>query len=224
MKILVSDFDGTLLDKNFEENIKFIQEFVRDGNIFIIATGRNITSLKKVICAYDIPFSYLINNDGGIIVDRNYMEVKRLDLDEGLCEELHALLEESKMFSSVFFDTGYTYQKDLTKYHNRVIGKIINRECARDFLEILRSKYSDKIYAYLSNNWINVTSGKNNKVTAVEWLIKENNWKKEDVYTVGDDENDVEMLLTYRGYLVGKKISCLSIKNIMQFKDIKEVL
>ena len=224
MKILIADFDGTFLDKNFEENIKFVQDFVEQGNMFIIATGRNITSLKKVISSYNIPFSYLINNDGGIIVDKNYQEIFRLDLEKTLCKDLYLELEKSSIFSSVFIDTGYTYQKEIGENYNRIIGKIIERKESQLFLESLRKKYSEQIYAYLSNNWINITSGKNNKVNAIQWLIESKKLNIKNIYTIGNDENDLEMLLTYHGYMIGHKFNHPMIKNINQFKDIKEIL
>ena len=42
-KILVSDFDGTFYLKNVDinNNIKNVEKFRSQGNIFIIATGRS---------------------------------------------------------------------------------------------------------------------------------------------------------------------------------------
>ena len=53
MNLLVSDFDGTFFDDNYEKNIQFIKECKNLD--FIIATGRNILSLKndlKIKCKY----------------------------------------------------------------------------------------------------------------------------------------------------------------------------
>lgn len=224
MKILISDFDGTFLDKNFEENIKFVRDFVKKGNLFVLATGRNVISLKKAIASYDIPFSYLIHNDGGIIVNSDYQEIRRLDLKKELSMELYSILEDSNLFSNIFLDTGYVYLKDVTKQSNRVIGKIIDRKQSEKFLEKLRKNYEQKIYAYLSNNWINITSKENNKLTAIKWLVKENNWESKDIYTVGNDENDLEMLKVSQGYAVGNKILDETIPKLEQFLDLKKVL
>lgn len=224
MKILISDFDGTFLDYNFGENIKFVQEFVKQGNIFIIATGRNITSLKKVICNYDIPFSYLIQNDGGIILDSTYQEIYRNDLGIELCKEIFVQLNSSSIFENVFYDTGYSYKKDIVNKSNRIIGKINERDRANKYLKEIKELYGNKIYAYLSNNWINITSGNNDKITAIEWLIELNNWSKNDIYTVGDSVNDLRMLTTYQGYVVGNKLNKYNIIKIEKFLELKKLL
>ena len=49
MKCLISDFDGTLYDNNFINNLKSIKEFIDDGNIFVVATGRTFKNIKKKI-------------------------------------------------------------------------------------------------------------------------------------------------------------------------------
>lgn len=224
MKILISDFDGTFLDHNFEKNIKFVQEFVEQGNIFIIATGRNITSLQKVICNYNIPFSYLIQNDGGIILNSTYQEIYRNDLENELCKELLIQLNSSSIFENVFCDTGYSYKKEVTNKANRIIGKIKEREKADKYLKELKEIYGNKIYAYLSNNWINITSGNNDKLTAIEWLAKHNNWSRKNIYTVGDSYNDLRMLITYQGYLVGNKLNKHSIIKIEKFLELEKIL
>ena len=70
MKILASDFDDTLFVNNkdiLEKNIKAIKEFITNGNIFCIITGRNYSYLKQDLIKYNIPYSYLICCDGAKI-------------------------------------------------------------------------------------------------------------------------------------------------------------
>ena len=71
MKILASDFDNTIYylddsEKN-QKNFEAIRKFVSYGNIFCIITGRNYTDLKKILNQYNIPYSYLICEDGAKI-------------------------------------------------------------------------------------------------------------------------------------------------------------
>ena len=60
MKIIVSDFDGTLYLNNHIVCQEKINKFVKEGNIFIIATGRNIVSLKKDLDKFPLNVSYYI--------------------------------------------------------------------------------------------------------------------------------------------------------------------
>ena len=52
MKILASDFDNTLYfpedETQTRNNVKSIKEFIKQGNIFCIITGRNYTDLKVI--------------------------------------------------------------------------------------------------------------------------------------------------------------------------------
>ena len=61
MKLLVSDFDGTLFIDypSLEKNIHAIQRFREEGNLFVINSGRNYTSLMKEIKQYQIPYDIL---------------------------------------------------------------------------------------------------------------------------------------------------------------------
>ena len=47
-----------------EKNIEAIKKFVDNGNMFIIATGRNLHQLLNDLVGYEIPVSYYICNDG----------------------------------------------------------------------------------------------------------------------------------------------------------------
>ena len=70
MKLIGTDFDGTLLDDNKkvpEENIKAFQKAKEQGIKIVGVTGRTLESVKNVI---DISiFDYLILNNGSNIYD-----------------------------------------------------------------------------------------------------------------------------------------------------------
>ena len=61
-KIVFSDYDGTLNtgEEDMIKNIQAIQEFMNNGNLFVIATGRSYLDLKRKLESYPIPFDYLI--------------------------------------------------------------------------------------------------------------------------------------------------------------------
>ena len=60
MKLLVSDFDGTLFNDHYKENIEAVNRFVDAGNLFAIATGRDLNRLLKDLDR-NLKFNYLIN-------------------------------------------------------------------------------------------------------------------------------------------------------------------
>ena len=73
MKLLVSDFDGTLFIDypSLEKNIHAIQRFREEGNLFVINSGRNYTSLMKEIKQYQMDLKYSIPREMKFLVLRS---------------------------------------------------------------------------------------------------------------------------------------------------------
>ena len=91
MKLLVSDYDGTFKEennnKNIKANIEAIKKFTKNGNIFALATGRNFTSIKSETTRYNIPYKYLICNDGSTIFNAKDELVYKYPIPENILEE-----------------------------------------------------------------------------------------------------------------------------------------
>ena len=91
MKLLVSDYDGTFKEennnKNIKANIEAIKRFTKSGNIFALATGRNFTSMKSETTRYNIPYKYLICNDGSTIFNAKDELVYKYPIPENILEE-----------------------------------------------------------------------------------------------------------------------------------------
>ena len=91
MILLATDYDGTLYTNTVDLhlNIKAIKEFRERDNLFVIATGRSFNSIKKQVNMFDIPYDYLICNDGSVIFDNldNLISARYISQDE-----LHSLV------------------------------------------------------------------------------------------------------------------------------------
>lgn len=218
MKIIVSDFDLTFYDNNFLENINLINDWVKKGNKFIIATGRSIYQLRKTIDNYNVPANFYICNDGGAIYDENYNEIYRKDVDESISKELFDYLVDTKAFDRVLIDTSETVTEVNTARCNCLIGVIRDREQATKVLNEILGKYSS-IHGYISTNCLNITDISVDKANGIKFLINKNNWKKEDIYTIGDEVNDIEMLQEFNGFLINKKVNNFNLKKVSSFKE-----
>lgn len=226
MKILVSDFDGTFYDDQFQENVKAINEFVEKGNIFIIATGRNVTSLKNEFEDIDLKYNYLICNDGGSIYDKdgNLLAYKKINPE--LVPKIYNYLDKNrKAVTEVFIDMGGEYSIDTDDQCITLIAKILDRKRAENVLaDILTSM--PEVNGYLSKNWINIVNKEVSKANAIEYLASKNNFNHEDIYTIGDDVNDVSMIKNYNGYMIDhyEEISKLTDKKVYSFLELVERL
>ena len=219
MKIVISDFDLCFYDDNFLDNIKLINKLVDDGNIFVIATGRSLLQLRSVIDDYEIKASYYICNDGGVIYDHNYQEIYRKDIDSATSKEIFDYLVSTKFFDKVLIDTTKTYTEISTACCNCLIGIIKDHNNAFKVLNHIISNYPD-VNGYITKN-LYITEKTVNKATAIEFLAVKNNWPKQNIYTVGDDINDLEMIQEYNSFVIGNKLKKIdsNLKIVSSFKE-----
>ena len=124
MKILASDFDNTIYyledkEKN-KKNVSAIKKFINQGNIFCIITGRNYSDLKKLLNENDIPYSYLVCEDGAKIFNNMDYCIDTILLDRNTIEEIIPILEENNC--DYYLDDGY----NKTEYLEDVVKIVIN--------------------------------------------------------------------------------------------------
>lgn len=202
MKCIVSDFDGTLLDNNIEENISSVKDFVNNGNIFVLATGRTFKSIKEAIKNYNIPYEYLICSDGSCIYDKN---------DNLIYEKVLSYDLKFKILSTIFdiddsveikYDNNYEKCDSDVKVSRILVNA--NMDVKEKIMNEL-NKIGD-VYSYLSTNWLNVSSINNDKTIAIKYLEELLNLDKNNIYVIGNDINDFAMIKYYNGYLINNNV------------------
>lgn len=223
MKMLVSDYDNTFYTSNIDLNIKAVNEFMKNENIFVIATGRNYFEIKEHIDLYNIKFNYLICNDGGIIYDNNYEVLYRKDINEELAKKIVKLIEKKLNYVELKIDYG---NKNLNSNENKINGiicKIKNKKQGEQFLKKIESLYPE-IHGYIVMPFLNITEYSVNKANGVKRLQKKLKILNKNIYTIGDDVNDISMIEEYRGYLMEnakitnlfeKKLICSSVAELV---------
>ena len=136
MNLIISDFDGTFYDYNYEENIKYI-ESIKDKNDFVIATGRHFKSLKGDL---ETNCKYYICNDGGYILDNKENLIYKKYINEN---ELEKVLDRIK-------ELGYEeYFIDYIDYFDTKINKnapAVNREPVVDVSKLKDGTSTDATY------------------------------------------------------------------------------
>lgn len=73
MKCAVSDFDRTLYVEQMigEEDKNAVLNWQKSGNLFVIATGRNLGTIKPIFESYGFSPDFWILNNGAMIADRD---------------------------------------------------------------------------------------------------------------------------------------------------------
>lgn len=132
-KLIVSDFDGTLLtkDQQIPETVKIaINEYVENGGVFAVCTGRMPTAilpqvralgLKGLLVAYQ--GAMILEIESGKILKNGYL--KNSDL-LGICEFAEELRKEIDVGLNVYSDdiyyTDLPEKNDGLKTYEKIIG------------------------------------------------------------------------------------------------------
>lgn len=186
MKIVISGFDGALYSNNQIACPEKINKFVKDGNTFIVATGRNIALLKRDIDKYGLNVNYFICNDGAMILDQFLNVIYRTDIDDTMIRSLYNELRDDANVLEVLIDTGNGYTDDIHRSTNKMVARYYDREKAINLVNRINSKYTN-VFGYVSKNWINITKKTESKSKAISYLANFYNLKKYSIYTIGND-------------------------------------
>ncbi len=204
-KVLVSDYDDTfyLNDKDIEKNKKAVEEFRKQKNIFVIATGRSYFDFKNKVNLYNIKYDYVIINHGATILDKNDNILANFYISNEIIKSIKKDLKLdksvkyfccSKLESRVNFD-----HKNLTKIN-------VNYNLKKDAIvvnDMLNSKYFKYINSYLVNDkTIEITASKTDKSIAINMLLNELVIPKQNVYTIGNGSSDIKMIKEFNGYAI----------------------
>ena len=206
--ILFSDYDGTIkgYEKNpnifekmiFKRNIKSINNFC-SHNTFVLTTGRTTESILKEVNKYNIHYDYITSFDGRVTLDSNKRIVYEKILEKTILDKIRNILLKHKYKDIYMFNNfGSTSILD-----NIVVLKIVvyNIDILKYIKDIL-SKYRfidveyDKIFKVIT---ISYTM---NKSMAIKELLNKERLENNNIITIGDNLNDLEMLVDYNGYKV----------------------
>lgn len=203
MKILASDFDNTIYyldDKNKNnKNVEAIRKFVSYGNIFCIITGRNYADLKKIISEYDIPYTYLVCADGAQIFNYIDYPIDTTYLTRNEIEKIRDILDYLKC--DYYLDDGY----NKTEYLDDCVKIVVNCTDANEKEKIVNAiKSKMDIHIYASRFHVNIINKSVNKMVAIKKLFNIENLDYNDLYVIGDNDNDYEMLKEFKGGVIKK--------------------
>ncbi len=218
MKVLISDYDGTFYtnEESIKTNIDKTNEFMKK-NIFVIATGRSLQDFKRKEEEYDIKYNYLIINHGATIIKDNqtiYNKIINKNILPDILKDIDIENTDFNFFCNNQNSRVSSTEKELTKIH----VSYASEEKLNEIYDKLISKYNEYINIYIMNNKksLEIISNEANKTNAIEFLITHEKFSKKDIYTIGDNQNDLEMIKDYNGAIMTNSI--LELKQL-KFKE-----
>ncbi len=227
-KILVSDFDQTFHRDEIEiyQNIEAVQQFRKEGNIFVIATGRSYKEFMLVKEKYNLLYDYVLLNNGANILDCTDVMINSIYMDNDTVNDLinNYINDNDKI------DFSYTCSNN---EESRVLyANNINR-VGIYFKDGIDSTFEKKELLNKYKN-LNITTGRRtpmieitditvNKSTAINRLINIEKLSNYTIHVVGDGDNDVDMLRDYNGVtldngtLEAKGVASKIYKNLVEY-------
>lgn len=226
-KILVSDYDQTfyLNDEDIEKNKIAVNEFRKNGNIFVIATGRSFADFKKKANEYNIVYDYLIINHGATILDKDDNIIANYSMNNEIVNEIIDDLDVSNSINHFCCDIENSRlnfnSKNLTKIH-------IKYDCKNKAIqinEIINKKYFKYVNCYyVTCDAVEIISNKTNKSKAIEEIMKLEKIKRQNIYTIGDGYSDIEMIKDFNGYCMKDSVEeLLEYCNDRKVNSVKEL-
>lgn len=222
MKILASDFDNTIYLDDAEQtkmNIEAIKRFMSFGNIFCIITGRNYTDLKKSLIEGDVPYSYLICEDGAKIFNSVDYCLDTVLLEKDEVSKIISIIKENKW--EYYLDDGYNH----TDNYGDCVKIVIccdDKAKQKEIVEVVKNKAVVNVYA--SRYHVNIIHKSVNKKNALKKLFNIEGLDYNLLHVVGDNENDYEMLDAYKGAVMKNHHEKLDKLNKKEYNTLKDYI
>ena len=226
MKILVSDYDKTFYtdEENIKINIEKVNQFMKT-NIFVINTGRSYLDFKKKEEIYNIKYNYLVINHGASIIKNNQI-IYNTPINNNIKKQIINDLDikySTEIFTCSGLESRLTLENDnLTKIHI----KYKNEEKAKQIYNKIINKYGNFVVVYLisKGKGIEIVSKNANKGIATKEIAKLENIKKENIYTIGDDASDLEMIKNFKGYAMKNATDEIKKYALKEFDNVYELI
>lgn len=208
--LLISDLDGTLLNKNKEvsnNNIKIIKKWIDLGGLFTIATGRNLKSAYNRIKNIPINCPAILLN-GCCLYDYNKREFINVSYLDNYLKPIEFVINNYKEAGVEFI-----LKDDIFVINN---NDITNNHLSKEGLSFLNKSF-DEIE---EKGTIKILIGIKNEL--IDKLQKElNDILPPSIYSVQTDPQYLELLPTgvNKGYALEKLKKSFNIKHVIAFGD-----
>lgn len=219
--MLISDYDDTFYINGSDilENIKLVKQFM-ENHLFVIATGRGYQSFIEEKNRYSIDYHYLIINHGATILKKDKI-IYNKPIDYLTKEMLIKDLKQKDityLFSCFELEGVDISSKKITKIHARYKSA----EDANYIKNILDSKYKDKVNIYLvcHEEAVEVVSCEVDKSKAIDFIANKEKIRKNDIYTIGNSYNDVEMIEKFKGFAIKNSVVKVKEQAIAEYRSV----
>ena len=231
MKLLVSDFDGTFYtgENPIKKNVETIHRWRSQNNLFMLSSGRSFESLMDKVEKYQIPIDFLATEDGSHLFDKTSTLLHETNMSLDIYSALTPLFhmdhyEEIQFGTTREYENAFPNNQPISSINFVLKDQNITPEFLAEWKRIkaIHPTYSFLVYGYGDTVFFCIKPQNVTKSTPIQFLESYiPNLSKEEIYTIGDGDNDKFMIEEYNGYQIGinprlRKCSLKTYKNVRQ--------
>lgn len=220
IKMVATDIDGTILNWDFEfspEVIECVKKLTKNGIKVVLVTGRMHRAALKLAQKLELE-TPIVSYQGGLIKEQSGKTLYEKTMDVNRAKEVIKWAKENNVHINLYMDdvlyvendniavkryTGERYIPYEVCNFDGLEIKNVNKILAIDFDDIervtgwvnyLRQKMPELYIVKSTPYFCEISNPEAKKSCAVEFLSNYYGIKKEEILTIGDQNNDIELL------------------------------
>lgn len=220
IKLVATDIDGTIVkwDTSVSDGVKnCIKKLQQNGVKVVLVTGRMHCATKHLRDELNLN-SPVVSYQGGLIKDNNGKTLYQENLDSTYAKGIIKWARKNNIHLNLYIDDKLYVEKDDDCVKKYTDGKFVSYTvCSFDNLKIenvnkilaidygnaervtswvneLQAKYPDLYIVKSTPFFCEIGSAMAKKSLGVEFLAKHWGLNKEEILTIGDQNNDIELL------------------------------
>ncbi len=241
MKVIATDYDGTLSYNGIDEQKReAIALWRKNGNLFGVVSGRGLQSIKKRLLEDKIEVDFLIANNGAAVCDgKGNLLNEKLCTCKGIKELLEFVFYSGCMHARIDTNNGsFTVKRKeeqgegeyttdtlpLIKSFTQISVLFETHEDSKRVSKSLSESFLNLYNPIGSRRWIDIVANGVCKSKALHKLKEIYGINKEDIITVGDSENDIDMLKNFKSFAMENALDEVKKVSGGTVKDITEII
>lgn len=208
MKILASDYDGTLNYNGIDDRKRMaLDKWRTAGNLFGLVSGRGLDTLMEMVRNDQIICDFLLACSGAVICNQKGQILKETRCDGKYAHSIiQALFQLNCKVAYVQFPFTHTIMSDEpipeVSYFNQISTILDTFEEAASITASIQEQFKEIVTPLQNGRCIDIVPIGMNKAEGLYQLLAVLNAKYEDLIVVGDNINDLDMITEFHSYAV----------------------
>lgn len=238
MKVIGSDYDGTLNHNGIDETKKSaINKWREAGNVFALISGRGAEDILGIYMEKQFGCDYIVADNGAIIMKPDGEIVCDTRCEKDIIKPLlNLLFEENCPWGEVHAGSSFTVYAEKTdegftlesmpdfSYFTQISTMLDDFESAEKITRSIRDKFGDKLNPLQNGRCIDIVRNDMNKAKGLYLLAEIIGAEYDDIIAVGDNINDMDMIKEFRSYAMENGVDCVKEKATYITKGITELI